>query len=163
MELPFHRPFRQWYARTTKYSTLQDFVRLNGKWPTQDQFANEVNQLLSQNALSEFDTYVQLLPIRPKIVRLYSDLTALVQTLFPEIDLNSHVFETTSAAIVPVCGVEIGSKIVHFPNIPSKFLREVTRDIPTAQKPHPVLSTPAHRHGVRTRSVRPPRVFRLMP
>ena len=139
MGLSSHRPFRQWYARITKYSTLQDFVRTDGKWPTQDQFANQVNRLLSQNALSEFDTYVQLLPIRPKIVRLYSDLTTLIKNLYPDIDLDNHEFETTSSAIVPVCGVQVGSKVFHFPNIPSKFLREVTRHIPTAQKPHPVL------------------------
>lgn len=141
MRIKSHRPFRKWYARTTKRSTLQDFVRLDGKWPTEDHFAIEINHLLGRHALGEFDTYVELLPLRPKVARLYSDVTAIVQQVVPSADLATFEFQlSTSITIaVPRLGVEIGSKTAYFPNIPPKGLREVTRTIPKSRKPHPVV------------------------
>ena len=40
---------------------------------------------------------------------------------------------------VPNCGIEVGPKTLLFPNIPPKHLRTLTRNIPMARKPHPLL------------------------
>lgn len=133
-----HRPFRRWFVQHTKYSTLRDFVRPDGKWPNQAQFEALVNSVLARSALGDFDNYVELLPVRPKVKRLYQDLTTVVSQLLPGVDLTTFQFPSTVAATVPMCGVESGTKILWFPNIPAKYLRDVTRKIPEARKPHPV-------------------------
>ena len=49
------------------------------------------------------DTYVELLPLRSKIIRLYADVTGVVQQLLPDVDL--HLFEFPSIRRVQVPSV----------------------------------------------------------
>jgi hypothetical protein len=150
MCLKSHRPFRRWFARLSQKSTLRDFVRADGSWPSEDQFTNEVNQLLSRHALGEIDMYVKFFPFRPKVLRLYSDLTSIVQQLVPRADLSTFDFSHSTLSTVPVprVGLDIGTKTVYFPHIPPVGLREVTRSIPRSRKSHPVTtfidSVPEH-------------------
>ena len=143
-----HRPFRRWYARAGKHTTIRDFVSTSGKWPSQEQFIDHVNRLLSQRALGDFDNYIALLPVKPKIVRLYSELTAVVRQVLVDVDLTTFVFPSAGRLQVPVCGVEVDTRTVFFPSLPTKTLREVTRTVPEARKPHPVVqffdSVPDH-------------------
>jgi len=114
-------------------------VSSSGLWPSQDQFVTHVNQLLSRRALSDLDNYIQLLPVKPKILRLYSDLTEIVRQLVPDIDLITFVFPSANRLHVPVYGLEVGTRTVCFPNIPPKYRRKVTRTVPAARKPHPIV------------------------
>jgi len=117
-------------------------VRGDGRWPTEDQFVNDTNRLLGQHALSELDTYVQVLPLRPKVLRLYSDLTSVIRQLVPSVDLSTFDFFqfTLSTVPVPRVGLDIGTKTVYFPHIPAAGMREVARTIPKSRKSHPVTS-----------------------
>lgn len=105
-----HRPFRRWLAQHAQLTNLQDFVRPSGKWPSHAEFESLVNGVLARSALGDFDDYVQLLPVRPKINRLYQDLTAVVRQLLPDADLSSFEFPVPDPVVVPVCGVECGTK-----------------------------------------------------
>lgn len=120
--------------------TLQDFVRPSGRWPSMAEFESDINRILARGALGGFEDYVQLLPVRPKIVRLYQDLTSVVRQLLPSVDLTSFEFPAPDPdpVVVPVCGVERGTTTMWFPNVPARQLRELTRKIPEARKPHPV-------------------------
>lgn len=130
--------FRRWFARTSKKMTLYDFVGTNGLWSSMEEFSTQVNRLISRSVLGEWDKYVELFPIRPKIKRLYQELTQVVQRLVPDQDLVNFVFPALPRPQVPKVGIEVGTKCFYLTRIPPVRLRVITRTIITARKPHPV-------------------------
>jgi hypothetical protein len=134
----YHRPFRQWYVHKTKHRTLYDFVGPDKRWPTLDEFATQVNRHLGSSVLGDWDDYVKLLPIQPKVRQLYKELTSVIQALVPGVDLENYTFPVLPRPPVPKCGLEIGNRTAWFPSVPTKYLRQVTRYIPPERKTHPV-------------------------
>jgi Reverse transcriptase (RNA-dependent DNA polymerase) len=135
----YHRPFRRWYVQATKRTTLSDFIGPDGRWPSFDEFSSQVNRLLGSNVLSEWGNYVQLLPIQPKVKKLYQELTSVIQALLPDEDLENYTFPVLPRVPIPKCGVEVGDKTVWFPSVPTKHLRLITRFVPPERKAHPVV------------------------